>query len=87
MTKLEPPDLQMCQAEMTGAFMFGPGYARCTSVPIVVVQQTQPGPDGQRGSMSLCASCLAVFDTEHQDDPNFNTEDPIIPAHRPHKLE
>lgn len=41
-------------------------WERCKAKPIVVVTEVAPGKDGQRGSMSLCASCLEVFKQKHQ---------------------
>ena len=34
---------------------------RCKDVPTVIVTELAPGPDGQKGSMSLCDSCHAVL--------------------------
>lgn len=62
--KLTPPDPERCQAEIKeGSFMtLGPrSWHRCPNKPTVIVREAQPGPDGQRGSMSLCASCLEVM--------------------------
>jgi len=64
--EVTPPDLKQCQAEKpngNSAFTVGgiPGLVRCTNRPLFVVTETQPGPDGLRGSMSLCAECLEVF--------------------------
>lgn len=64
MGKLIPADTKQCQAEiLEGSFMtLGPrSFRRCTNAPTVIVKDRSPGPDGQVGSMSLCASCLAVF--------------------------
>jgi hypothetical protein len=63
---LEPPDLARCQGEWTtyNAWVMGGNVyqrTRCPKPPTVIITETEPGPDGQRGSMSLCDSCLAVF--------------------------
>ena len=62
--KLEPPDTARCQAERkVGAFALGGRIgkrSRCERAPTVILEETQPGDDGQRGSMSLCDECLAV---------------------------
>ena len=63
---LTPPDLERCQALIpTGqSFMtLGPRKARaqCESKPVVVAHENEPGPDGLKGSMSLCASCQKVM--------------------------
>jgi len=62
--KLVPADPARCQAQIKeGSFMtLGPRqWGRCKAKPAVIVAEVKPGADGQRGSMSLCASCLAVF--------------------------
>lgn len=63
--KLIPPDPNQCQAEVpvgTNAFTIGgPNMfvrERCKNKPTVIVKENKPGPDGQRGSMSLCDGCL-----------------------------
>jgi hypothetical protein len=58
------PDLERCQTEkLSGSFMtLGPRhFERCTNEPAVIVTETEPGCDGERGSMSLCLECLAAF--------------------------
>jgi hypothetical protein len=68
MAKLIPPDLKRCQAEIhEGSFMtLGPrSWVRCTNKPKVVVAERYPGKDGKQGSMSLCESCLAVFESKY----------------------
>lgn len=62
--KLIPPDPERCQAQiLEGSFMtLGPrSYIRCKTKPSVVIQEKQPGKDGQRGAMSLCPDCLQVY--------------------------
>lgn len=60
---LIPPDKERCQAEKpNGPFrMGGPAYSRCSSRPLFIATERKKGPDGQRGSMSLCATCYAVL--------------------------
>ena len=58
---LTPPDPERCQAEIGGAFTLGPGRVRCNSAPTVIVEELTPGPDGQKGSMSLCGGCRSAF--------------------------
>jgi hypothetical protein len=63
---LTPPDPKQCQAEKPNGvtFMTMGGrhkMVRCTNEPVFIVTEKKPGEDGQKGSMSLCASCLAVF--------------------------
>lgn len=61
---LDPPDLKRCQVEITetlGPFrMGGPPVKteRCKNKPIVVAIEKEPGDDGRKGSMSICARCL-----------------------------
>lgn len=61
---LNPPDLERCQGESkNGPFVMGGTigkWMRCESVPTVVITERKPGPDGQHGSMALCAVCLAI---------------------------
>lgn len=62
---LIPPDLARCQAEITTHRPFVMGgitrvVERCTAAPAVIATEINPGPDGQRGSMSLCAPCMEV---------------------------
>ena len=57
---LSPPDKKQCQAEIKeGSFMtLGPrSWYRCTNKPVVIVTEAKAGPDGKKGSMSLCKSC------------------------------
>lgn len=41
-----------------------PRRVRCTNKPAVIATETQPGPDGQKGAMTLCKECLAVFNQQ-----------------------
>lgn len=64
--KLVPPDLKQCQAEKPNGNTFmtlggQPGLVRCENTPLFIVTEKEPGEDGQKGSMSLCAECLEVF--------------------------
>lgn len=71
MDNLEPPDLEQCQAEKpgNGPFIMGGtigdskrGFRiRCTNKPDVIAKERKPGPDGKRGSMSLCFECRNVL--------------------------
>lgn len=68
---LTPPDVSRCQAEKpgNGPFTIGGeignpkrGYrVRCTSKPVVIAKEAEPGSDGRRGSMSLCAECQTAM--------------------------
>ena len=59
--KLIPPDRERCQAEITtGNFMTIGGRReerRCENRPEILVEEKERGPDGKKGSMSLCRSC------------------------------
>lgn len=58
--KLTPPDVKRCQAEKAdGSFMtLGPvSRERCKNAPVVIATERKAGPDGHKGSMSLCAEC------------------------------
>lgn len=68
MSKLIPPDKKRCQTEVThgpfpfrmGGSLYGSLYdvERCKNEPVAVAKEKKPGPDGKRGSMSLCGRCL-----------------------------
>lgn len=65
LTPLTPPDLKRCQAEKPNGHSFMtlggvPGRVRCEDKPTVIVTEVVPGPDGRRGSMSLCHHCWGV---------------------------
>lgn len=66
MSALIPPDLARCQAEKPNGYSFmtlggRPGRERCKNVPKIIVRETERGPDGKKGSMSLCGACFEVF--------------------------
>jgi hypothetical protein len=61
-----PPDFEQCQAEKPNGHTFmtlggKPGMVRCDRPPTVLLTEVQPGDDGEKGSMTLCDGCLAVF--------------------------
>lgn len=63
---MTPPDPTRCQAEKptgNGPFVLGGriGRVRCDAEPTIIIYETEPGDDGEYGSMSLCADCLGVF--------------------------
>lgn len=71
--KLAPPDLLRCQAlkpiDLYGcsALLLGdvPRLVRCEAKPTTIATKAKPGPDGQRGSVSVCDECLVVLLTLH----------------------
>lgn len=68
MAELTPPDPNRCQADiLEGSFMtLGPrSWVRCPSKPKYIVAERHPGKDGKQGSMSLCESCLRVFEDKY----------------------
>lgn len=72
---LVPPDLERCQAlgPKLGPFTMGGRIGsreRCSNRPTIVITEAEPGPDGQRGSMSLCDACLAIA-KKQSDVPPF----------------
>lgn len=76
---LTPPDLERCQADVPNGYTFmtlggRPGLERCKNKPTVIVSETKPGKDGQKGSMSLCDGCLAVLRKQMPRD-SFKVED------------
>lgn len=92
---LTPPDKERCQADVpgNGPFTLGGkignpknGYrVRCENKPSVIVSERVPGPDGLRGSMSLCQGCHAELLKQH--GPNYapvtvalNEEEPAQPT-------
>jgi hypothetical protein len=79
-TPLTPPDKKQCQAEKPNGNSFmtlggKPGRVRCTNKPTVIATEAKPGPDGQRGTMSLCDECYAVF--VKQMGASYATSEPI----------
>lgn len=64
--ELIPLDLKQCQTEIrssTPFIMGGPvkQVTRCKAKPTWVATEREPGSDGQKGSMSLCASCKGIL--------------------------
>lgn len=62
--ELTPPDYAQCQAERReGSFMtLGPRRTvRCTAAPTWLAEEKEPGPDGLKGSMTLCDACCNVL--------------------------
>lgn len=63
---LVPVDRVRCQAEIVvrlGPFQLGGDprgtRTRCSNAPVAIAAEAQPGSDGIRGRMSLCAGCRA----------------------------
>lgn len=78
--QLTPPDLERCQALRPNGHNFmtlggRPGFEQCESKPTVIVTENELDENGQKGSMSLCASCLLQF--EKQMPKNYATATPI----------
>lgn len=65
MSVLEPVDRERCQTDIKvgSPWRFGDSirWTRCPNKPSVIVTEVKAGADGQRGAMSLCASCLTEF--------------------------
>ena len=70
MSQREPADRERCQAETRQRAPFmqmgGPPVkvTRCSNKPVAIATETKPGEDGERGSMSLCASCIVIATRE-----------------------
>jgi hypothetical protein len=72
--KLVPPDRKRCQADIpgNGPFTMGGeigdpnnGYrTRCKEKPMCIATEKVPGPDGVRGSMSLCDHCRQMMEMQ-----------------------
>lgn len=83
---LIPADPKRCQAEVPNGHSFMTlggrpgGRVRCDNIPSVIVVEQVPGADGKCGSMSLCASCLAVF---RRQMPNAKVEVKELAASQP----
>lgn len=66
----EPVDRKQCQTDkprQTGFMTMGGtigSFVRCTNVPVVIATETKATPGFRRGSMSLCQSCLEVFNKQ-----------------------
>lgn len=65
--KLTSADVTQCQCEVTTT----PGFMqlggvktteRCKNRPTAILHEAEAGPDGQKGSMSVCNSCLTEFE-------------------------
>ena len=68
MKPLVPADRSRCQVEITpvhGFMVLGPRPRpeRCPNKAVVVITQKEPGSDGRRGAMAICASCRVIFAT------------------------
>lgn len=79
---LERPDRKRCQAEKReGTFMTLGGsphrLTRCSNAPVVIAHENNPGSDGRKGSMSLCAKCKSAL--LEQCGSDFATFNPISP--------
>lgn len=59
-----PVDMKRCQAESRSFMTLGPGYVRCSNAPTHVATESEPGPDGKKGSMSLCEACKGVMEKQ-----------------------
>lgn len=84
-TDLIPADRNRCQVEITpahGAFVLGPRPKpeQCTNKPAFIATENNPGQDGQRGSMSVCARCLIEF--QKQFPPGYATLEPLTEPHQ-----
>lgn len=60
--KLIPPDYSRCQAERKVYLPFIMGgnvnqWVRCDIKPRWLAEEKKPGPDGVKGSMTLCDNC------------------------------
>jgi hypothetical protein len=87
-TKLVPPSKTRCQAKVVKGgcypdaehFMMLGGHGKlvqCNKKPVVTVYENKPDKkDGLKGSMSLCASCLAEF--KRRMPKNFATVKPLV---------
>lgn len=87
--RLEPIDLKRCQCEVTQAhsFMsFGPRPKpdRCNQKPVWIATEVQPGPDGLRGSMSLCEahrqSLIKKMGEEHATFKRITPKKSVVPS-------
>lgn len=63
-TRLVPPQTRNCQYYHSPAFHrhFDGAVttSRCESVPTVILEQREPGPNGLRGAMAVCDVCLKI---------------------------
>ncbi|MDA4132063.1 MAG: hypothetical protein OK454_02920 [Thaumarchaeota archaeon] len=71
---LTPPDYAQCQCEITMTLGFmqlgGPPKTteRCKSKPTMLMEEREPGEDGQRGSMTVCDGCLKEAQSKMPED-------------------
>jgi hypothetical protein len=81
MSTLIPPDFAVCQALVPNP-RYNPlafGYNAvmrnrvipCRNAPTTLVTERRSGTDGQRGSMTLCDTCLAVAQRQLGDEHFF----------------
>ena len=62
--ELIPPDLKRCQTVLRSYHPFAFGATppeRCEAKPVWIATEIRVAADGQRGSMSLCDSCMKKF--------------------------
>jgi hypothetical protein len=83
MSQLTPPDLAQCQCDITEYHPFVMGGPvrqthRCTNVAQWLATETEPGPDGLKGSMSVCDRCAQELIKQRALAPDSFTLDPII---------
>lgn len=69
MSKLAHVDKKRCQAEWTqySPFIMGGNVhqsGRCEKPAAFIAKEKSPGPDGQRGSMSVCTECKERLTTQ-----------------------
>lgn len=69
---IKPLDFGRCQAEISNGVTFmtlggRKEMIRCDRKPANIVEEIRPGKDGQRGHMTLCESCSAVFRAQNPD--------------------
>lgn len=55
---LGPADVDPTTGEKSGGSRHVDRHWRCNKRPVCIVQETRPGTDGLRGSMSLCGDCF-----------------------------
>lgn len=77
---LDPPDFERCQAlfQLYRPFVMGGPvrtWERCHNRPHWLVTERKPGPDGQKGSMTMCDGCAKVFIEQQKDTlANFDMD-------------
>ncbi len=77
-SKLIPLDLKRCQAmirEPSRPFILGGPcvlkFERCKHVPTFIAKEIEPGEDGQRGLMALCAICKGECEKQRGGEIQF----------------